>query len=103
LKLVGCKAKCTKKLPNGQTVECEEKFRNPVPVKTMMAGLGMPVGSCRKPLGKMTKSGVEMCRSTLITLYKNAPEYLAPIGNCFGINISDRLKDDAIWCGLARS
>jgi 4-hydroxy-tetrahydrodipicolinate synthase len=40
--------------------EVPGKFRNPVPIKTMMKGLGLPSGPCRPPLGKMTPKGVEV-------------------------------------------
>ena len=102
-KLVGCKAQGSRTLPNGKTVQVEDKFRNPVPVKTMMSGLGMPVGLCRKPLGRMTRGAVEQCRTALITLYKNYPELLAPVSDTFQVNIHARLNDDTIWAGLARS
>ena len=42
----------------GFEVPC--KFRNPVPIKTIMNGLGIPSGPCRPPLGKMTPKGVEV-------------------------------------------
>lgn len=102
-RLVGCKVPGSRTLPDGRLLPVEDKFRNPVPVKTMMAGLGMPVGLCRKPLGKMTRAGVETCRSALINVYKNTPELLNPIGEAFGVNINARLSDDSIWAGLSRS
>ncbi|MFQ5843085.1 MAG: 4-hydroxy-tetrahydrodipicolinate synthase, partial [Thermodesulfobacteriota bacterium] len=40
----------------GFTVPC--KWRNPVPIKTLMNGLGLPSGPCRPPLGRMTPKGV---------------------------------------------
>lgn len=101
-KLVGCKAKGTRKLPNGTVLDVEDKFRNPVPVKTMMEGLGMPVGACRRPLGKMTRAGVEKCRQALIEVHKSAPELLSPVGQAFGVNIGDRLSDGAVWAPLGR-
>ncbi|HEY3323379.1 MAG TPA: 4-hydroxy-tetrahydrodipicolinate synthase [Planctomycetota bacterium] len=101
-KLVVCKVPGSRKLPNGQTVNTEDKFRNPVPVKTMMAGLGMPVGLCRRPLGKMTRAGVERCREALAKVQATAPELLAPIAQAFGVNIAARLKDAAVWAALGR-
>ena len=102
-KLVGCKVSSPRELANGRVVQVEDKFRNPVPVKTMMAALGMPVGLCRKPLGKMPKAGIEMCRTVLTTLYKNAPELLAPIADAFGVNINAKLQDDSAWSALTRN
>jgi 4-hydroxy-tetrahydrodipicolinate synthase len=102
-KLVGCKVPGSRKLPNGQTVVVEDRFRNPVPIKTMMAGLGLPVGLCRKPLGKMTKAGVARCRQTLLDLHKKAPEILSPIGQAFGVDVERRLRDDSVWAELTRA
>jgi len=101
-KLVGCKVPGTRTLPDGRTLSVEEKFRNPVPVKAMMAGLGIPVGACRRPLGKMNKAGVEKCRQTLLAVYKNTPEILTPINQAFGVNVEQRLNDLSIWAMLAR-
>lgn len=102
-KLVGCKVTSTRALPNGKTINAEDKFRNPVPVKTMMAGLGMPVGPCRRPLGKMTKAAVDHCRTVLSTLHKNNPELLTPIAKHFGVDVAARLKDDAAWADVVRA
>ena len=101
-KLVGCKVKGSRKLANGTVVEVEDRYRNPVPVKTMMEGLGMPVGPCRRPLGRMTRAGVEKCRQALIEIHKSTPELLNPIGQSFGVNVGDRLSDGAIWAALGR-
>jgi 4-hydroxy-tetrahydrodipicolinate synthase len=101
-KLVVCKVAGSRRLPDGRDVPCEDRFRNPLPVKTMMAGLGMPVGLCRRPLGKMTKTGVDRCRQALVTVQKNAPEVLAPIAQAFGVNIEQRLADDTAWAELTR-
>ena len=102
-KLVGCKVPGSRRLPDGRTVEVEDRFRNPVPLKTMMAGLGLPVGLCRKPLGKMTKAGVDRCRQTLAAIHKNAPEVLRPIGEAFGVDLGRRLQDDSVWADLTRA
>lgn len=102
-KLVGCKIVSKRKLPTGQEVTVEDKIPNPVPVKTMMAGLGMSVGICRKPLGKMPKEGVERCRKALQDLNATAPEILKPIGEAFGVNVAARLADNAVWNELARA
>ncbi len=101
-RLVGCKAKGERQLPGGGRVSVEDKFRNPLPVKTMMAGLGMPVGGCRRPLGKMTRAGVDQCRDALREVHRAAPEILAPIGEAFGVNIERRIEDAAVWAPLTR-
>jgi 4-hydroxy-tetrahydrodipicolinate synthase len=100
-KLVGCKAKSERRIGT-KTVTVEDRFRNPVPVKTMLAGLGVPVGICRRPLGRMTREGVTQCRKALIQVHRAAPQVLAPLGQAFGVNIERRLADDAAWAPLVR-
>ncbi|MFH0939972.1 MAG: 4-hydroxy-tetrahydrodipicolinate synthase [Planctomycetota bacterium] len=102
-KLVGCKTLDSRKLPDGRTVETEDKFRNPAPVKTMMAGLGMPVGFCRQPLGKMSKLAVEKCRQGLTMICQNAPEFFKPIEAAFHVKVEDQLKKDSVWADLTRT
>ncbi len=46
------------------------KSRNPLPVKTIMNLLGIPVGPCRPPLGKMTYRGIQKITDVLDTQYK---------------------------------
>lgn len=101
-KLVGCKVPGSRTLPNGQVAGVEDRFKNPLPVKTMMQGLGLPVGGCRRPLGKMTKPAVERCRQALAAICKNAPEFFKPMEEAFKVNVSARLKDDTVWAELAR-
>ncbi len=101
-KMVGCKIAGTRRLNDGRSIAVEDKFRNPVPVKTMMAGLGMNVGPCRRPLGLMTPAGVQACRNALMSVYEASPEVLAPIEAAYGVKVGDRLMDDSIWHALAR-
>lgn len=101
-RLVTCKVSATRTLPSGKSVTVEDKFRNPSAVKTMMAGLGMLVGPCRAPLGKMTKNAVEVCREALRDVHTKSPEILAPIEAAYGVKIGARLSDDAVWAKLAR-
>jgi 4-hydroxy-tetrahydrodipicolinate synthase len=79
----------------GFEVPC--KFRNPVPVKTLMRGLGMPSGACRPPLGKMTPKGVEIVRNALKAVYEKDKEALRPIEDFYKVNIEDRLSNDRYW------
>jgi 4-hydroxy-tetrahydrodipicolinate synthase len=81
------------------TVEC--RARNPLGTKTLMAILGMPVGACRQPLGKMTKKGLELVLGAGRTVWKNNPELLKPVADFFGVDIEARLYDDSILSGLA--
>jgi len=79
----------------GFEVPC--KFRNPVAIKTMMKGLGMPAGPCRPPLGKMTPKGVEIVRNALKTVYEKDKEILQPIEDFYKVKIEDRLTNDRYW------
>jgi 4-hydroxy-tetrahydrodipicolinate synthase len=73
------------------------KFRNPLPVKTMMKGLGMPSGACRQPLGKMTPKGVDIVRDALKRVYEIDKEILMPIQKFYKINVEERLSNDRHW------
>lgn len=88
-------------MPDKQTVKVSDRYRNPVAVKTMMAGLGMPAGACRRPLGKMSAAGVKVVRDALSRVWSNNPEILEPIGDFYGVDIAARLADDAVWSDLA--
>ncbi len=91
------------KLVTVNTVEVYEgfevpvKFRNPVPIKTMMRGLGMPSGPCRPPLGKMTPRGVEVIRKALKEVNEKDKEILRPIQDFYRVNIEDRISNDRYW------
>jgi 4-hydroxy-tetrahydrodipicolinate synthase len=77
--------------------EVPAKFRNPLGIKTMMKGLGLPSGPCRPPLGKMTPKGVEVVRNALKTVYEKDKEVLRPIQDFYRINIEERLSNDKYW------
>jgi 4-hydroxy-tetrahydrodipicolinate synthase len=79
----------------GFTVPC--RFRNPLPIKTLMNGLGMPSGPCRQPLGKMTSNGIAAVRQAVRTVYEKNPEFLAPIETHYKVNLADRITDDRYW------
>jgi len=101
-KLVGVRAASERTLPNGAVEKVEDRFRNPVPIKTMMAGLGMPVGPCRPPLGRMPRAGVEVCRAALREVHGKVPELFAPLAKAFKVDIAQRLADDSVWAALTR-
>ncbi|MGD8863598.1 MAG: 4-hydroxy-tetrahydrodipicolinate synthase [Myxococcales bacterium] len=98
--LVGCSVISTRALPDGREVEVEDRFRNPLPVKTMMAGLGMIEPVARPPLGKMTAPAVGLLRDALRQVYEATPEHLKPIEQAFDVNVGARLDDDGIWDSL---
>jgi 4-hydroxy-tetrahydrodipicolinate synthase len=84
--------------PYGQVV-C--RARNPLATKTLMAILGMPVGPCRRPLGKMTKKGLEVVLEVGRTVWKNNSKILQPLADFFDVDIETRLHDESIFKGLA--
>ena len=77
------------------------KARNPVPVKTLMNLLGMPAGPCRRPLGKMNRSGLEQVLNIARTVQAETPEVFAPIETFFKVDINQRLQDSSVTEGLA--
>ena len=102
LELVTCSVTAMRTLPNGQSVEVTDKFRNPVPIKTMMAGLGMMSSAKRAPLGRMSPTAVGQCREALREVHAADPGILGPIEEAFDVRIDQRLGDDAIWSAFAR-
>ena len=79
----------------GFEVPC--KFRNPLAIKTMMKGLGMPSGPCRPPLGKMTPNGAEVVRNALKEVYEKGKEVLRPLQEFYKVNVEERLYNDRYW------
>ncbi len=72
-------------------VQC--KARNPLAIKTLMNLLGMPAGPCRRPLGKMTRAGIEVVIHAARKTHQLDPSVLAPIAGFFGEDIEARLAD----------
>lgn len=99
--LVGISMENERQLPNGKTVQVLDKFRNPLPIKTILRGLGLPSGPCRRPLGLMTPNAVAKAREAVREVWNNAPELLSPLQDHFGIDVEARLNDDKIWEKLA--
>ncbi|MFP4668717.1 MAG: 4-hydroxy-tetrahydrodipicolinate synthase [Desulfobacterales bacterium] len=89
--------KTTEKTPFGE-VTC--RSRNPVPVKTLMQVLGMPSGPCRRPLGKMTRAGMDKLLDAARRVYASTPEVFAPVAESFGVNVEERLNDPKYTEGL---
>jgi 4-hydroxy-tetrahydrodipicolinate synthase len=79
----------------GFEVPC--KFRNPLAIKTMMKGLGLPSGPCRAPLGKMTPKGVEIVKNALKEVYEKDSEVFRPLQEFYGVSIEERLSNDRYW------
>ncbi|MCK4436511.1 4-hydroxy-tetrahydrodipicolinate synthase [bacterium] len=95
--IVTVKVKDERTFPDGSKFAVEDKFRNPLPVKTLMNGLGMPAGPCRRPLGKMSPHGVRVVRNAARTVWKKNPEILKPIEDAYGVKIEERLEKDKYW------
>jgi 4-hydroxy-tetrahydrodipicolinate synthase len=77
------------------------RARNPLPVKTMMQVLGMTSGPCRNPLGRVTKSALEVMLRSLRTVWTANPEILDPIERGFDVSVADRLMMPQYWENLS--
>jgi 4-hydroxy-tetrahydrodipicolinate synthase len=77
------------------------RARNPLAIKTFMALLGIPVGPCRRPLGKMTRQGLDFVISVGRQVQSRNPEILQPLADFFGVDIDDRLDNPVYREGLA--
>ena len=91
------------KLVTVNTVESYEgfevpcKFRNPVPIKTIMKSLGLPSGPCRPPLGKMAPKGMDVVRKILREVHERNPEIFRPLEDFYKVNMEDRISNDKYW------
>jgi 4-hydroxy-tetrahydrodipicolinate synthase len=83
--------------PHGE-VPC--RARNPMAIKTFMTLLGMPVGPCRRPLGKMTRKGLDIVISVGRKVQSKNPEILQPLADFFGVDINERLDNPVYRQGL---
>ena len=79
----------------GFQVPC--KFGNPLAIKTMMKGLGLPSGPSRPPLGKMTPKGMEVVRSALKETYGKDREVFRSLEEFYKINVEERISNDRYW------
>ena len=62
--------------------------------------VGIPVGSCRQPLGKMTKKGLGIILEKGRSIYEESPEILSPIEKFFDVNLQERLYNSKYWQDL---
>jgi len=99
--IVTVKADSVRTLPSGEEVMLQDRFRNPLGIKTLMTALGMPAGPCRQPLGKMTPEGIAIVRNAALAVWEKDPEILSPIGEFYGVDIEARLDDGSVWSALA--
>ena len=86
-------------MPDGSTRTVSDRFRNPLAVKALMNGLGMPAGPGRRPLGTMTQSGLDVVRSAARSVWQDDPWILEPVADAYHVDIAGRLDDDACWQG----
>jgi 4-hydroxy-tetrahydrodipicolinate synthase len=87
-------------MPDGSTRTVRDKFRNPLAVKTLMNGLGMPAGPPRQPLGRMTPKGLQVVRDAARTVRRDSPWILDPIADAYDVDLDRRIEDDDAWTGL---
>ena len=99
--IVTVKADSVRTLPDGTEAVVQDRFRNPLGIKTLMNALGMPSGPGRQPLGRMTPEGVGIVRNVARSVWEKNPEILSPIGDFYHVDIAARLAQDDIWSGLA--
>ena len=85
------------KTPWGEAV-C--RARNPLAIKTLMQLLGMPSGPCRRPLGKMTRAGLDKVLDIARTVQAENPEIFKPLADFFSVDIDQRLSDPVFQKGL---
>ena len=76
------------------------KARNPLACKTLMNILGMPSGPCRQPLGKMTRSGLDVVLLNARRVYESNPQIFKPIADNFGVDLKERLYNEKYLEGL---
>ena len=79
------------------------RARNPLGVKTLMTILGMPVGGCRQPLGRMSLNGIRKVLAVAKKVQLNNPEILQPLADFFSIDIDARLNNPTSLEGLSYS
>ncbi|MGD9008820.1 MAG: 4-hydroxy-tetrahydrodipicolinate synthase [Desulfobacteraceae bacterium] len=83
--------------PHGQ-VDC--RARNPLAMKTLMALLGMPAGPCRRPLGRMSRKGLDVVLSVARQVQANNPEIFQPLADFFNVDVAERLNNPVHQQGL---
>lgn len=76
------------------------RARNPLAIKAVMTIIGMPSGGCRKPLGKLTRNGLEKILETLRNVQSRNPDILKPVEKFFGVTIKERLNNSSVMEGL---
>ncbi|MBF0228650.1 MAG: 4-hydroxy-tetrahydrodipicolinate synthase [Desulfamplus sp.] len=89
--LLGLVTVITEEMTPYGMVKC--RARNPLALKTVMQLLGMPSGSCRPPMGKMTQKGLDVVIEATKKVQKENPEILEPLARFFEVDIEERLDN----------
>ena len=76
------------------------KARNPLPIKTLMRVLGLPVGPLRPPMGKLTRQAIDVLLNHARKVQKEHPEIFEPLAEFFDIDVQERLTTERHWQGL---
>ena len=76
------------------------KAKNPLGIKTLMAVLGMPAGKCRRPLGKLTRTGMDTILDAARKVYATTPQLFQPLADFFSVDVEARLNDPKFQEGL---
>jgi 4-hydroxy-tetrahydrodipicolinate synthase len=89
--------KTTEQTPFGPVV-C--RGRNPLGIKALMQLLGVPAGPCRRPLGKMSRNGLDVVVAAARKVWNETPEILKPLAEFFNVDIAARLDNPVYQKGL---
>ena len=81
--------------------DVQVKARNPLATKTLMNIMGMPSGSCRQPLGKLTKNAIDLIVEQARKTHEEHPEILRPVEEFFDVDLSERLYSPRYLDGLS--
>ncbi len=76
------------------------RARNPLGIKTLMSILGLPVGPCRQPLGKMSQNGIQKVVTAAKEVQQNNPEIWRPLAEFFNVDMEERLNNPSYLDGL---
>ncbi len=76
------------------------RARNPLAIKTLMQVLGMPSGSCRQPMGRMTTKGMDLVIGIAKKVQIANPEVFEPIAGFFNVDVEERLENPDYRKGL---
>jgi len=76
------------------------RARNPLGIKTLMSILGLPVGPCRQPLGKMSQNGIQKVVAAAKDVQQKNPQIWQPLADFFHVDVDERLNNPIYLEGL---